>query len=102
MSAEQQALDLIRTATSGDAIDRPAALAWRQLLQGATGQERERIGSMAEALLVEAITPDDRWWVETLLEIEDSIPAGQIGRQMDLAVAEKRSIAAVLATSKVG
>lgn len=92
-----KAIGLIQAATAEPAIDRAAALQWKLLHRAARGEVKAQIGSMAEALLVAAVSPDDRWWITTLLKIDASVPSTQIGRQMQLAEAEKRSVDAMLA-----
>jgi hypothetical protein len=92
-----KAIGLIKAATSGPAIDRSAALQWKLLHREAKGDAKAQIGYMSEALVTAATSPDDQWWIATLLEIDASVPTTQIGRQMQLAEAEKRSTEALLA-----
>ena len=97
-----QALEQIRAATNAEGgIERNAAIGWLELYAQAKGEERERIGFMAEALIAAAGRPDDEAFVKVLLAIGDDVPVSMIKQKVDLALAERRVYEAAVASMKV-
>ena len=97
-----QALKQIRAATNAEGgIGRNAAIGWLELYAQAKGEERERIGFMAEALIAAAGRPDDEAFVKVLLAIGDDVPVSMIKQKVDLALAERRVYEAAVASMKV-
>ena len=96
-----QALEQIRAATNAEGgIERSAAIGWLELYTQAKGEERERIGFMAEALIAAAWRPDDEAFVNALLAIGDDVPVSMIKQKVDLALAERRVFVAEVASMK--
>lgn len=98
-----EAHNAVRQATTGPGgIDRPAAIRWRQLLQQASGEEREQIAFMAEALIASAGDPADAAFVQLLVNLDDRLPAELVERTIDLALAEQRAREVMLKTVQSG
>jgi hypothetical protein len=97
------ALSAIRQATIGPGgMYRPAAIRWRQLLQQASGEEREQIGFMAEALIASASDPADAAFVQQLINLSDELPAELVEQTINLAIAEQRSRDTLLKAAQTG
>lgn len=98
----QEAHDAVRQATMGPGpLDRSAATRWRQLLHQASGDEREQIAFMAEALMAAAGDPDDAAFVEVLLSLDDQLPAELVEQTVNLALAEQRAGAAMAKAARM-